>query len=175
MKLCRYPKFFKKNRGFTLVELLIIIAVLSILATVVFVALNPLARFQDARNSRRWTDVVNIIGAIKMYQVDHGGYYLTDIQSLTADNAYQIGGAESGCNITCSNPTITLQDACVDIGPLADSGLLPSIPIDPNASGASADQTHYYLMRNTNGSVTVGACDEEKGSAEAPPAITVTR
>jgi prepilin-type N-terminal cleavage/methylation domain-containing protein len=164
-----------KHPGFTLVELLIIIAVLSILAAVVFVALNPLARFQDARNSLRQTDVNNIIGAIKMYQVDHGGKYLSDIENLSADKTYQIGNAASNCDIICANPTVTLQSACVNIGDLADNHYLSSIPIDPIASGASADNSHYYLTKNINGSISVGSCDEEKGSAETPEAIVVTR
>ena len=45
----------EKRRGFTLIELLVVIAIISILAVVVFVALDPVTRFQDARDSRRPT------------------------------------------------------------------------------------------------------------------------
>ena len=51
------PNKITKKSGFTLIELLVVIAIIATLATVVFVALNPVQRFSDARNSRRWNDV----------------------------------------------------------------------------------------------------------------------
>jgi len=42
----------KSKKGFTLIELLVVIAIISILAVVVFVALDPVKRFADARNSK---------------------------------------------------------------------------------------------------------------------------
>ena len=42
--------------GFTLVELLIVIAIIAIIAAVIFVALDPLTRFQDSRDSARWQE-----------------------------------------------------------------------------------------------------------------------
>ena len=153
---------------------MIVIAVIAILAAVVFVALNPLARFQDARNAQRWTDVNNILSAIKLSQVDNDGSYIDAINSLTADLYYQIGGGSS-CNDTCLNPTVVLQTACVDLEDLTDNGYLASIPIDPNASGASEDETRYYLAKLSNGSITVGSCSEELGSNSAIPAISVSK
>ena len=82
------------RHGFTLIELLIVIAIVAILATVVFVALNPVARFEDARNSRRWSDVNAILSSIKLSQVDKRGY-IAAISALdtTISVAYQIGTA----------------------------------------------------------------------------------
>ncbi|MCD4761647.1 type II secretion system GspH family protein, partial [bacterium] len=84
-------KLLKKQQGFTLIELLIVIGVIAILAALAFVALNPLARFQDARNAERWSDVNAILGAIKLDQVDNGGTYNDVIVALTSDLYYQIG------------------------------------------------------------------------------------
>jgi prepilin-type N-terminal cleavage/methylation domain-containing protein len=171
----RLLKISIKNnkKGFTLIELLIVIAVMAILTTVVFVALNPMARFQDARNNRRYTDVNAILSAIKLDQVDNGGEYLADVDELTADLSYLIGSGENCNTITC--PGITLQSACVNINDLADGGYLPSIPFDPNAEGASAEFSHYYLIKWSNGSITVGACAPEQGSGASTPAISVRR
>jgi len=161
-------KFFLSDRGFTpldkkyltgftLIELLIVIAVIAILAGVVFVALDPLARFQDARNAKRWAAVNAISDAIKLYQIDHGGAHGTEVEELTTGLAYQIGADDSGaCSDTCSNPTVVLQADCVDLDGYISGEYLQEIPIDPNASGASDDETRYYLIKNDNGSVTVG-------------------
>ena len=42
----------KRTSGFTLIELLVVITIISILATIVFVSLDPVTRFADARNSK---------------------------------------------------------------------------------------------------------------------------
>jgi len=164
-----------KIKGFTLIELLIVVAVIAILAAIAFVALNPLARFQDSRNAKRWSDVNMIISAIKLYQVDHDGQHISTIDSQTADLYYQIGASGSGCNDTCSDSAVTLQTACVDLEELVDEAYLPSVPIDPNASGASSDETRYYIVKDSYGRIFVGSCGVELGSNSSVPQIEVIR
>src|SRR3989344_7417247 len=84
--------------GFTLIELLIVIAIIAILAAVVFVALDPLTRFRDARDSSRWSDITAILSAIKVDQVDNGGSYIAVVSGLTAGEVYMIGTAVAGCD-----------------------------------------------------------------------------
>ena len=157
-----------------MIELLIVIGVIAVLASLAFVALNPLARFQDSRNAQRWTDVNAVLSAIKLHQVDNDGTYLSDITDLTADLYYQIG-AGSSCNDTCSSPTVVLQSSCLDLSGLTDDGYLTSVPIDPNATGATEDETRYYIVKHSSGSITVGSCSEEKGSNSTTQAISVSR
>ncbi len=163
-----------KKAGFTLIELLIVVAVIAILAALAFVALDPLARFQDSRNARRWADVNAYLQAIKLHQVDNDGAFLSSIQSCIADSYYQIGMGDE-CDDTCSNPLIELQEGCVDLEGLVDEGYLPNFLIDPNASGASSNETRYYLVRDSYGRIIIGACSEELGSNSSVPHIEVTR
>lgn len=166
----------KNQKAFTLVELLIVIAILAILAGIVMVALNPLARFQDSRNARRWTDVNAILDAITLQQVDNKGIYDDVILDLDVGSYYQIGADDAGaCADTCSNPTISLEDDCVDLDNYISGEYLQEIPMDPNDPDASDDKTKYYLIRNDNGSVTVGSCSEELGSNSSIPNISVTK
>lgn len=172
-------KMIKKNsqnkkQGFTLIELLIVIAVMAILTTVVFVALNPLARFQDARNNRRWTDVEAILSGLKLDQVDNGGAYVASVSALSV-GAYYMIGTGTGCNLTCANPTVTLETVCVDISAIVTEGYLPAVPFDPFEASASSEHTFYYLLKNSNGSIEIGSCSEEAGSGAAMPTILVKR
>ena len=46
--------------GFTLVELIIVIAIIAILAAAIFVAIDPARRLNEARNARRSSDITNV-------------------------------------------------------------------------------------------------------------------
>lgn len=74
-----------KKEGFTLVELLIVIAIIGILSSVVFASMN-VAR-QKARDARRVSDIKQIQLALEMYQ-DANGQYPTDIYSSGILSAY---------------------------------------------------------------------------------------
>ena len=170
-------KTMYKTKGFTMVELLIVIGVIAVLAALAFVALNPLARFQDSRNAQRWTDVNAIIGAIKLHQVDNEGNFLDTIQAVSEDSRYQIGTEESDCADSCLTPTVVLEDECIDFTELADEGYLASVPIDPTYRNTdySGAETRYYFMLHSSGAIEVGACMEEDGSGSAAPQVKVQR
>lgn len=147
----------KKQQGFTLMELLIVIAIIIVLAAAVFVALNPAKRFQDARDATRASDITNVVSALKTQQVDDGGTYIAAVAAIPVDTAYQIGTNGAGCNAGCT-ATATAA-ACVDLTALQTEGVLGSIPFDPSSGALTASD--YYLIRNTVGTITVGACDPE--------------
>lgn len=60
------------QRGFTIVELLIVIVVIAILAAITIVAFNGIQ--QRGRDGQRMSEVGNIKKAIEMYKVDNGTY-----------------------------------------------------------------------------------------------------
>ncbi|NCQ54694.1 MAG: hypothetical protein COU65_01885 [Candidatus Pacebacteria bacterium CG10_big_fil_rev_8_21_14_0_10_42_12] len=128
------------QKGFTLIELLIVVAIIAILATVVFVALDPVTRFADARNSRRWSDVNNILTGVHSYIVDNDGSLPT---GLTASQS----ATEIGSCTTCANLAT----------PLAK--YLKSMPLDP--SDGTAANTGYTITVDANNIITVTAANAE--------------
>jgi prepilin-type N-terminal cleavage/methylation domain-containing protein len=150
----------KRNlKGFTLIELLVVIVVIAILAAVVFVALDPVRRFAEARNSRRWNDVNNILTAVHEYIVDNNGALPTGLSTGMA--VTQLGTAGSGCD-DCGTAA-----ACVDLStPLAR--YLASIPEDP--STGSTAETRYSIEVDANNIITISAC-----GAELSEAVSVSR
>lgn len=162
-----------KKNGFTLVELIIVIAVIAILAAGIFVAIDPAKRINAANNARRSTDVASILDALKKYQADNTGSNYTTVAALTNDLNYVIGTDSSGCNTGCGG--LTTQSACVDLSALPKN-YLGAIPKDPK-SGTDA-KTDYYLSKGALGTLTVGACDadgEGAGGSGTPPTIQVVR
>jgi prepilin-type N-terminal cleavage/methylation domain-containing protein len=158
-----YRKSRKSNEGFTLIELLIVIAIIAVIASVTFVALNPLQRFREARDSTRWSDVNQILSAIKIDQIDNGGEYNTEIKALTDGTVYMIGTAGSGCDDNNGNcdTNVTNDTACVDLTRLSDEGYLPAVPISPGTTTLWSATITGYTLTVTSSIATVKACQSE--------------
>ena len=135
------PHINKKTQtGFTLIELLVVVGIIALLGTVVIVALNPVRRFADARNSRRWGDVNSLLTAVHEYIVDNDGALPTGLATSQAST-------ELGTCVTCDNLST----------PLAP--YLRSMPTDPD--GGTAANTGYFVEVNANNIVTVSAANAE--------------
>lgn len=172
--LCKSKRSTRSTqKGFTLIELIIVIAIIAVLAGAVFVALDPARRLHESRNARRASDITNILDSVIKYQVDNEGTHYSTVAALTAGNYYTIGtcatGGDSGCTAQ------TTQAACVDLSSIG-TNYLGAVPKDPS-SGTDAE-TDYYLMKDSNSAITVGACDPEgegAGGAGSAPTIELTR
>ncbi len=159
-------KDIKKEKGFTLIELLIVIAVIAIIAAVVFVALDPLKRFQEARDSSRWSDVSALISAIKIDQVDNGGRYLADIASTTSAQVYMIGDATTCVAGSFSCDVLTTASECLDLTPLVSEGYIGAVPVSPNGEGLWTASTTGYTLQRDSGIITIRSCESEGGGGE---------
>src|SRR5690349_9240278 len=113
------------KKGFTLIELLVVITIIATLLVVVFVALNPGGRLQQARDARRTSDVDSILTAVHQYIIDNNSTAPTGLSTTEQ----QIGTATTGCAISTGGCGVT-ADSCLDLTtPLAK--YLASMPIDP--------------------------------------------
>src|SRR3989338_3396063 len=67
----------KKSKGFTSIELLVVISIIGLLASIVLVSLNS-ARVK-ARDTRRLMDMHQIMLALEQYATDNGDLYPTGV------------------------------------------------------------------------------------------------
>ncbi len=148
----------KKQKGFTLIELLIVIAIIAILASIIYVAVDPARRIQEARDAQRWSSVNSILNAYLKYTVDNVG---TEPTTITGTSAHMI-------SITGTTGVTAPTDACAatTTAYVANlSNLVPNyiaeIPVDTNF----ANDSGYYITRNSAGRITIGACNPERTTA----------
>jgi type IV pilus assembly protein PilA len=78
-------KNIKKQKGFTLIEILVVIGIIAILAAVVLIAINPARQFAQARNSQRSSNVNAVLNAIGQYIADNKGNLPAGITDIAAD------------------------------------------------------------------------------------------
>lgn len=158
-------KIIHNQKGFTLLEILLVVAAIAILAGIVIVAINPNKQLGDTRNAERRSDVNTILNAIHQYSIDNNGSFPSGIDSTTG-SAQVLGTASTGLDTTCTATTTVA--AGVDLS----SDLVPTYIVDISAdpSTGSAANTDYYVNKDANGRISVGACDPEQSAT-----ISVTR
>jgi type IV pilus assembly protein PilA len=63
----------QQQKGFTLLEVLLVVAIIAILAGIVIIAINPGKNLGDTRNSQRSADVSTILNGTYQYSLDNSG------------------------------------------------------------------------------------------------------
>lgn len=143
----------KNAKGFTLLEVLLVVALLGILASIVIVAINPARQIGLTNNAQRKADVSTILNAVYQYSVDNSGSIPESI-TTTATAVCKTGG-------TCTG--------IIDLSVLTTSErYLTSLPSDP--TGSTTNSTGYTILKTANNRVIVSA-----PSAEQSATISVTR
>lgn len=172
-------KFSHNRPGFSLIELIIVVAIIAIIAAAVFVAIDPARRLQAARNSTLWADVTAISEAIKKYQADNDGDFPpTAVVIDTETGSVQIVGDSVGAcgSVTCTGQTVASSNCGLDNLDVDLRPYLKTMPTDPK--NGDSDDTRYYVNKDQYGIISVGACDaegEEGGGSGTPPTIEIAR
>lgn len=140
----------KKLKGFTLVEVLLVVVIIAILAAVVVVAINPGRQLAQTNNTQRWTDVEATLNAVIQYRTGNRGN-LPD------------GGTT---DITATPTEIGSGTGQVDICALLVPNYLPKMLVDPTSGSWTSCTTYdtgYNISVDAASRVTVSAIAPELG------------
>lgn len=156
-------RLLKSKKGFTLIEILIVMAILAMLAAVVIIAINPARQFATARNTQRWAAVNSILNGVHQNMIDNQGIF--DFSNC-------------GASSMPSTATVIMKTGGVDLCACLVDTYMAALPVDPSTgtpTGGAMDctaayDTDYTIFQDaTSGRITVAA------TAELGESITVTR
>lgn len=152
MTTAQIKKTINNQKGFTLIELLVVIGILAILLAIVLIAINPARQFGQANNTRRQSDVTQILNAIGAYAADNAGQLPAGIPLDTA-----------------VPPSADASFVCSLIVPT----YIPSLPVDPTVNSGAAyttcpatpasGDTGYVVSKDATNHVTVSSVTADNG------------
>ncbi|OGY29378.1 MAG: hypothetical protein A3F35_01455 [Candidatus Woykebacteria bacterium RIFCSPHIGHO2_12_FULL_45_10] len=155
------PKKLSAAKGFTLIEILVVIGILAILLTIVLVAINPAKNTQDARNIKRRSDVLNILNAVNQYYVAVGSFPTGT--PADGDPAVDVKSAVGGTLTAFCSALVTTYIA--------------ELPFDPSTgsyTSCTTYDTHYTIEQTAAGRIKISAPDTELNDTTTA-IISVTR
>jgi len=164
-----------QRKGFTLLEILLVIAAIGILAAIVLVAINPNRQLAQARNAQRISDVQTILNAIHQKIIDEGASGSTATLTAITPTAAEIykSGTTTGTT-SCTGTPLDMAAVASDAGADVVPTYLAAIPQDPSEPTTSNCSGYTVSRDSTTNRITVAAPNANV-TAELSQNISVTR
>lgn len=134
-----------RKKGFTLIEILVVVALIAILAAVTIVAINPAKNFGDTRNAQRSSDVATLLDAVTQYLATQGN---------TLSGLGSVPTCPTTTNIGTNTGLINLTSQLVPT-------YIVAIPIDPSVG--TAGDTGYSVCTTASNRIQITAPNAENG------------
>jgi prepilin-type N-terminal cleavage/methylation domain-containing protein len=134
------------KKGFTLVELLVVIGVLGVLAAAVVVVLNPAELLKQARDGQRLSDLSNINAALAFYASDVASptFGTTAYHSGATTTSWTCGDTDNAVGRGSGTSTLVNSNGWVAVNLASSTGGSPLsvLPTDP-----TNDITYHYCYK----------------------------
>lgn len=140
-------------KGFTLIEILVVIAIIGVLSTVLVVSVNPARQLARARDSQRETDLIAILSSILQYSSEHSGE-LPDTDGNPATSNFPTAATCIGTDVGCFNLA-----GAGEVGEEMVPVYMVSMPYDPK-TGTPPGDTGYTVYVDVNGRLHAAATGE---------------
>ena len=139
----------KTRKGFTLLELLIVIGILAILSTTVVLVINPAQLLKKARDSQRISDLNTLKTAIAYYMTEYsdpgiGSAYSVQTYSDLLDVLCYTGGHKATTTLQTVNGTGWIP---INFTLIPGGSPIGSLPADPNVSDLAATAVYHYTYQ----------------------------
>ena len=157
------------KKGFTLLELLIVIGILVILISAAIAVINPLRQFAMANNARRWRDVSTILSAVSQNIIDNRGTW-------TCPDYPEITTSTDGAFIASTTEAILQAPICNCLVPTYLSALPQDPGVgDPLTACPATYNTRYTIYQDpATARITICAPDSQSENG-TPPEICLTQ
>src|SRR3990172_8733857 len=175
-------KFVRFQSGFTLVELLIVIALLGIIATIVIAAINPIEQANRASDAGKKADASQIISAIQRYYASHNQYPWQSPTCTTNGGTFcePLTGAEAAvafmsaddASIGICGANSTACKTTTNKGELIQSLELQTQFLSKSWIGANSVDTKIWVGKGPTSSSAVYACWVPKANSNRQTLIS---
>lgn len=153
------------RRGFTLIELILVMAIIAILFSALLIAVDPVSKFKQARDTQRRSYINALMTAVYQYAANNNGSFPSGIpQDPTAAKTIGYAASMTGLVDLCSSIVTTSYIAAI---PLDPSSGTPSGSISTGIStcgGTNYYNTGFTIQETAAGRITIAAPSAEIGT-----------
>ncbi|MDD3646957.1 MAG: prepilin-type N-terminal cleavage/methylation domain-containing protein [Candidatus Dojkabacteria bacterium] len=141
-----------REKGLSLIEIIIAISIIAILGTITFVALKPSKYALESRDIERESETLTILN--KLYQ------YLADDNSI--DDLETAVGIIGECGVSYSS----IGTSGINLAAVLVDDYMQEIPIDPSRDCSETDTCYDICKNSGNMTITVKAPNAETKTIE---------
>ncbi len=136
--------------GNTAINVMLAVVAIAILTSVVIYFLKYQETLQGIRETRRKSDMINIITAVYAHSINESGGRI----ELINGNFKMIGKSNNGCSIHCGGEV--LDSECINLEDALVGTYLVEMPTDP--WGGTEEKTLYAIRKTKDQRIEMVAC-----------------